>query len=187
MLSQTISAYSRIGLTKLIYMICNNPREIHNYNTRRASNTQTVYSRTSFYRNLPIEVGRNSSKYTLKRFLYRNAVKIPSYFNTGSRRGHVLHTRLRLSWSNLNDYLYRRHITDSNLCQCGYVESTSHLLLECHLYNDTRVRTIGHLGRNIPIDTHLFGDELLIFEDNKRTFETAHFSPSIRRILGHSL
>jgi hypothetical protein len=71
--------------------------DLHNYNTRRASNTQTVYSRTSFYRNLPIEVGRNSSKYTLKRFLYRNAVKIPSYFNTGSRRGHVLHTRLRLS------------------------------------------------------------------------------------------
>jgi hypothetical protein len=70
--------------------------DLHNYNTRRASNTQIVYSRTPFYRNsflplavcewnnLPIEVGRNSSKYTLKRFLNRNAVKIPSYFNTGS-------------------------------------------------------------------------------------------------------
>jgi hypothetical protein len=160
------------------------PHDLHNNNTRRASNTQIVYSRTSFYRNsflplavcewnnLPIEVGRNSSKYTLKRFLNRNAVKIPSYFNTGSRRGQVLHARLRLSCSNLNDHLYRRNITDSSLWHCGYVESTSHLPLECHLYNDTRVRTIVHLGRNIPIDTHLFGDEILIFEDNKRTFET---------------
>jgi hypothetical protein len=42
------------------------------------------------------------------------------------------------------------------------------------LYNDTRVRTIGHLGRNIPIDTLLFGDELLSFEDNKQIFETVH-------------
>ena len=105
------------GAEYLCNLVPPQPHDLYNYNTRRASNTQTVYSRTSFYRNsfLPSAVGewnnllidfrRNSSKFTLKRVLNRNAVKIPSYFNTGSRRGQVLHVRLRLSRSNLNDHL----------------------------------------------------------------------------------
>jgi hypothetical protein len=58
----------------------------------RTSNLKTALTRK--YR---IDVRRNSSKYTLKKFLNRNAFKIPSYYNTGSRRGQVLQCQTYLA------------------------------------------------------------------------------------------
>lgn len=55
-----------------------------------------------------------------------------------SRKAQILHSRLRLECSSLNQHLYKKNLVDNPLCSCGIVESTSHFLLSCARYNHIR-------------------------------------------------
>ena len=69
-------------------------------------------------------------KNTFKSYLNSNNKNIPKYYNTGSRIGQILHARLRLNCSNLNEHLCSKNLTESKFYQCGKVENTKHFLLE---------------------------------------------------------
>ena len=112
----------------------------------------------------------NPSKPNLKRYLDQNLTKIPSYYNYGSRIAQVLHARLRMSSSSLNEHLFRKNLTDSNLCSCGEIESNKHFLLECWNYTLLRQRTIETLPYNYTLENLLFGNELLTDDENKNIF-----------------
>ena len=155
---------------------------VHNYNTRQANNIQNIPCRTTFYQNsflpsvvriwnnIPEEIRSNPSKPNLKRYLNQNLTKIPLYYNYGSRIAQVLHARLRMNSSSLNEYLFRKNLTDSNLCSCGEIESNKHFLLECRNYTLLRQRTIETLPYNYTLENLLFGNELLTDDENKNIF-----------------
>ena len=61
--------------------------------------------------------------------LNRNLNASPKFYNAGSRKGQVLHVRLRLLYSSLNSDLHRKHIVPCPTCQCGGFESATHFFL----------------------------------------------------------
>lgn len=156
-------------------------RQVHQYNTRGGDNIQAVRCRTSYYQNsflpstinewnlIPNEVKSNPSSYLFKRYLNRDVKKPPDYYCFGNRHAQVLHARLRLDCSNLNEHLYRKNISDSDRCRCGLVESTRHYLLECELHNTIRARTIESLNDK-SLKTLLYGNELFSTEENENIF-----------------
>ena len=73
-----------------------------------------------------------------------------SYFAMGSKRGNILHTRLRLNASHLRAHLYSQGKVDSPRCSCGYPrEDTQHFFLTCPRYSLPRITLFDKLS-NIP-------------------------------------
>ena len=96
----------------------------HQYNTRRSENTVVINCRTSYYQNsflpssvklwneVPVEVRNNSSIFSFKRYLNRNQLKLPKYFQYGTRKEQILVARLRLNCSSLRQHLFSRNLVD---------------------------------------------------------------------------
>ena len=154
--------------------------QLHNYNTRRNNNIQTINCRTSYYKNsfLPSSVNewnslpddiKSSSKYVLKQYLKNNRT-VPKYYNYGNRRRQVLHARLRLNCSSLNEHLFNKNLVASNRCTCGQVETVKHYFFDCNIYQNIRTRTINTLPR-VNTNILLHGNTQLSTEENEHIFE----------------
>ena len=93
-------------------------------------NCRTTFYQNSFlpsvireWKSLPQDVRCNPSKFTLKNYINRDIKKVITYYNTGCRKGQILHVRLRLNCSGLNEHLFQKNIVLSSLCTCGQVEN----------------------------------------------------------------
>ena len=64
--------------------------------------------------------------------------KVPKYYYYGPRLTQILHARLRMRSSSLNEHLYIKNIIDSPNCFCGEIESTHHYLFKCPKYTRQR-------------------------------------------------
>jgi len=91
-----------------------------------------------------------------------------NYFLYGSysRKGQILHARLRMRNSSLNDLLFHCNLSNTKLCARGQLETTKHYLLEYPHYTALRLRTIAILPFQINIDILLHGGELLSDEEH---------------------
>jgi hypothetical protein len=120
---------------------------IHSLNTRNSSIIPPIRTRTSLYTNyflpatirswnlLPERIKSSTSVNSFKSNLKSNHPQKPPYYYIGKRLGQILHSRLCMHCSSLNQHLYSKNIVDSPLCQCGAIETTEHYLLYCPLYN----------------------------------------------------
>ena len=92
----------------------------------------------------------------------------------GDRYWNVIHSKMRMNCSFLKDHLANQlHVIENSTCDCGgSVESNSHFLLECILYNQQRQSMLNKLQGFGLITTELllFGDLNLSFEQNKIIF-----------------
>ena len=120
--------------------------DVNNYNLRnnqnyvpprcrlRTSACSFIPSTVSLWNNLDISI-RNSPTISL----FENRVKgdiykPPEYYNEGSRKLNILHTRLRHQCSSLNADLSRIHVINNYKCNCGAsFEDAIHNFLECPL------------------------------------------------------
>ena len=86
----------------------------------------------------------NSFKHTLR----NNQILVPKYFDTlhASRIAQILHNRIRLECSSLNSHLFKKNLTDNQLCSCGSIETTSHFF--------THVLDTQHMGNNTYLISH---------------------------------
>ena len=77
---------------------------------------------------------------TFKRKLKTPLNHPPVYFDNvqTSRKMQILHTRVRLECSSLNQHLWRKNLVDSPNCFCGVIKSSSHFLLSCARYSHIR-------------------------------------------------
>ena len=84
----------------------------------------------------------------------------PIYFDTiqTSRKGQILHARLRLECSSLNHHLFKKNLVESPLCSCGASETTFHFLLSCVRYNDLRQQYFSGLGLPLTVEILLNGN-----------------------------
>ena len=144
-----------------IHSILPDSRSTQTRRCLRNSNSLTQpFNRTSLFQNsfipgttrlwntLPSSV-RQLDHANFKRFLYDkfSPPKPPAYFTVGSKLGNILHTRLRLGASQLNDHLYKYQITDSPSCSCGYPSETiEHFILFCTLHSNTRKTLIKNIS-----------------------------------------
>ena len=147
------------------YISCLVPQafaNIHDYSTRNASVLPVVRSRTSLYYNScipssvrlwnlqPDNIRLSPSIQALKYSLKSNISSKPFYYYTGIHLGQILHSRLRMQCSSLNQHVYRKNIVDSPNCICGLTESTTHYLFHCPRYTAQRQMHINSI--NVPIN-----------------------------------
>ena len=88
----------------------------------------------------------------------------------------VIHCRLRLEMSNLNNDLVNRHLSTDPKCSCGYSrERAEHYLLHCPNYINIRARTILTVpSSQTNIRTLLYGSLDLRLPENKHISLTVH-------------
>ena len=152
---------------------------IHDYNTRNASALPVVRTRTSLYYNSfipssvrlwnlqPDTIRLSPSIQALKYSLKSNISSKPFYYYTGSHLGQILHSRLRMQCSSLNQHLYRKNIVDSPNCICGLTESTTHYLFHCLRYTAQRQM---HIPIDLTPEILLFGSPKLAPNQNVELF-----------------
>ena len=101
-------------------------------------------------------------------FNFRNQVGPSLYRKFESTKGEITVIQLRTGYARLNKYLHKINIVDCNKCQCGQIESISHYLLECSLYENERenlrrnlFQTCGiiHLDLNLLLDVNIAPDK----------------------------
>ena len=122
------------------------------------------------WNNLPFQTRNSTTISSFKRALETNLIKSNPLYKLGTRKGQILHTRLRLGCSSLNFDLHRKSISDSPLCRCGSVETASHYLLYCPLYQQLRTQLLSDIPCPPLVDSLLYGDEHLSFQQNKQLF-----------------
>ena len=119
---------------------------------------------------LPPDVQNNPSLPSFKLFLKSKFPKLPNYFYVGNRIGQILHSKLRLECSSLNQHLYRRKMCNSPLCACGATESPEHYLIFCLQHAPTRSHTICTIKYPITVELLLYGSSDLSNNENKNIF-----------------
>ena len=110
----------------------------HYHNTRQSVNILEISSKTKFYldyflpssinlwNRLHIDTRNSRSLNIFRERIKTQKSKCPAYYYSGARLGQILHTRLRMNSSSLNEHLFIRNLVDSPNCACGQVESTFH-------------------------------------------------------------
>ena len=129
------------------------------YNLRNADNVKNIRGRTVAFDNsffpktikewndLPDKFKEAPSSESFSARMDSNKKKVPNWYTTGIRRPSILHARLRMLCSPLNDHLYSLiHVVDSPACQCGHArENNKHFLLHCPLYVNERTEMLAKL------------------------------------------
>ena len=178
--------FNNISPPYLSNIVPNRFQDIHNYNTRNSSALQPLVTRTSLYSNYflpstvrswnkqPAEIQALPTLPSFKNYFKNKSIKKPQYYYEGTRIGQILHSRLRMNCSNLNQQLFKKHLVQSPNCPCGEIESNDHYLLKCQRYTIFRERYIFNLRLPIRISANvlLFGSERLSFEQNKAIFKS---------------
>ena len=133
-------------------------------------------STTSIWNNLPERIQRSSSIGEIKHFLREDDQSVPAYFYSGDRLPQIIHCRLRLGMSNLNQDMVNRFLSDNPSCACGSrSEDANHFLLQCPRYEQLRIQTINALDiPNIDISILLNGSPHLTLSTNLHVFKIVH-------------
>ena len=164
-----VSGQSSTYLQELI------PQEVSqtsDYNLRNSNNIRTVQSRTTLYENsffpsaikkwnaLPLEERNSNSLSAFKATLTKDITYPPKYYFAGTRKGQVLHTRIRTGCSAVKQHLHRRNIINDPFCSCGMVEDAEHFLLQCPLYSQFRRDMFRYVAQFCPptVNILLYGD-----------------------------
>ena len=110
--------------------------------------------------------------FSYSQLIKSNISSKPFYYYTGSHLGQILHSRLRMQCSSLNQHLYRKNIVDSPNCICGLTESTTHYLFHCRRYTAQRQMCTNSINVPINLTTEilLFGSPKLAPNQNVELF-----------------
>ena len=153
----------------------------HSYPTRNSSNYILPHCRTTYHFNsfipstismwnqLPNHIKESNTISSFKQKLneYYDPHQVPRHYYVGTRKGQILHARLRMACSSLNHHLYLKNIENNPYCSCGEIETTAHFLLHCQNYHDLRIELENSLNFPITLNVLLYGDIDRDFEFNK--------------------
>lgn len=100
---------------------------------------------------LPKEIQNNLSLRNKKKYLNRNNIKIPDYYNFRSRIGQI-----SLKYGTLKLYSFRRNLYPSPFCTCGSIKCNNHYLAYCQNSNEIRSFTISKLPEPTNVNLMYF-------------------------------
>ena len=119
---------------------------------------------------LPDSVKCTDSLSSFKRYLSRADTIVPAYYYVGKRNVQIIHNKLRLGMSDLNEHLYQRHLSDVCSCACGHgKEDAFHYLLRCPLFQQAR-NTFLLPYLHHPIQDLLSGKPTFTRKENESMF-----------------
>ena len=104
---------------------------------------------------------------------------VPKWYYKGDRTLSILHAKMRMLCSNLNDHLYSHiHVVDSPKCQCGFQrENNKHFLLDCPLFINERQDLLNKLTAisfQPTVSNLLYGNKEYTDECNIQAFNHIH-------------
>ena len=152
------------------------------YNLRNANNMRSLRARTNLYFNsffpstirawneLPDETKGASTVSAFKYQLNKHKKPPPMYFHAGTRKGQILHTRIRMECSSLNSHLYSKNIINSPSCSCGGFESPYHFFFICPIYRHTRNIYLSDVLQTHKTHELLYGKETATDLENEALF-----------------
>ena len=107
---------------------------------------------------------------SFKHQLNKDLRKPPTFFNSGTRRGQILHARLRMDCSSLNAHLHKKNIVPSPSCSCGAYESVYHFFFKCPNYTDIRNTILPNNLNNLNTNDLLYGIPTATDNENDELF-----------------
>ncbi len=153
------------------------PRSGHDYYHNDKS---FVPDSINLWNKLPLEVRCITSHKALKSKLRKDSYKlVPKHYGYGSRSLNVIHTKLRIGCSDLNNDKYMIGLTNDNKCTSGEIKNVEHFLLECGTHLVSKVKMLDNItdllgGKglldeiDIDINLLLYGSNRLSIEENNR-------------------
>ena len=106
-------------------------------------------STTYLWNSLSESVKLTDSLSNFKRRLGQNDPIVPPFYIVIGRKAEIIHTKLRLEISDLQDDLVKQHLANDSSCRCGYIrENAYHYFLECPFYLQIRTNTISKLDHS---------------------------------------
>ena len=168
------------------------------YTLRSAQNTIIPKTNTSSYQDsfLPstikawnatdLQIRSLSTIQQFKTCITPKIIQPPSYSkNAKDRRAEIMHTRMRVGCSNLNEDLYQRNLNDTPLCDCGPdMEDTEHFILKCPKYEEIRNHIRDATETDIfelDIDQLIFGTAGESDKTNTERFELVQYYITLTR------
>ena len=159
-----------------------NPYHIRNPLERKIPPCRLEFSKRSFFPSTTVEWNALPDSFKLanslsqfKRFLKLKDVVVPRlYYNDKNRFVEIIHCKIRLEISDLNNHLFKRHLRNDSVCACGYkTENTKHYFFDCPLYIPARTSTIHTIPnlRSLTIKALTHGDNSKTFADNSFFFK----------------
>ena len=159
-----------------------NPYHIRNPLERKIPHCRLEISKRSFFpstthdwNNLPDNFKLANSLAQFKRFLKLKDVAVPRlYYNEKNRFVEIIHCKIILEISDLNNHLFKRHLRNDSVCACGYkTENSKHYFFDCPLYIQERTLTILTIPnlRSLSTKCLTHGDNRKTFADNSLIFE----------------
>jgi hypothetical protein len=191
-LIQLFKMQNDLAPASLSTLIPNRFQDMHTYNTRHSNAFPLPRTRTSLYasyflpstlklwNSLPPEIKDCPSLCILKSRLNSRVDhdNVPKYYYYGPRLTQILHARLHVRSSSLNEHLYIKNIIDRPNCFCGEIESTHHYLFKCPKYTRQRNSLFRKLLQLLNIRSSenllLFGSPDLDIDSNTIVFMTVH-------------
>ena len=133
---------------------------LRNANARTLPRNRTTLFQQSFvpqttkqWNNLPESIRTDPCLKTFKRAIdSRFGAEVAPKFNSyGSKKGNILHTRLRLNSSELNANLFKIQKSSSSSCECGNPsETVAHFVLNCPRFSVLRSELFDEVSRLLP-------------------------------------
>ena len=139
----------------------------------RTSACSFIPSTVLFWNNLDISIRNSPTIFLFKNRVNGDIYKPPEYYNEGSRKLNILHTRLRHQCSSLKADLSRIHVINNYKCNCGAsFEDAIHYFLECPLYLSERRTLLSDCDDiNINIEILLLGNDDYSYDVNSKILE----------------
>ena len=107
----------------------------------------------------------NSFKSNLSKTVVK---KVPTFYYSGERRLSVIHTQLRVGFSNLNYHLHQRNLCENPACSCGHsVEDPDHYV-GSGIKISLGLLLKGHQQLSEEENTKVFGEVQLFISDSNR-------------------
>ncbi len=172
--------------SQLCALLPSRVRDRVDYNLRNRNNLSKPISKTnalskSFipkgvdeWNSLSPEKRESPTLSRFKRVLKKPKHHVKPRFLVGNRTGQIMHSRMKLKCSGLNEDLHKNHIEESSECACGYyTESAEHYLLNCRKYDQIRANMFVNIPEEFRrnIETLMDGDDTLSEGKNKQLFE----------------
>ena len=156
------------------------PNSVHTrsgnrYNLRNADRLDNISCRTesfkssffptstAFWNNLDENLKSIDDRTSFKNSIVKKKPTKNKYYFLGPRTTNIIMARLRMRCSELNDHLYSLHVSGTNICSCGEVETTEHYFISCPLHTEARndlIVSVLQLGLVFNCKTLLHGSDI---------------------------
>ena len=106
--------------------------------------------------------------------LAQNDVKVPKLYYSENRSTEIIHCKIRLQISDLNNHLFQRYLRTDSKCDCGFKnENSKHYFFDCPMHTEARMQTIQTIPNftNLRLESLTHGDNSLTLEENRFIFD----------------